>query len=114
MPRKTGAVLWLDQSSVDISRKPMSVLATVSCSVMTAISRRAEFGTVIEEFQVRDRINVRCYDEIAGAKRSRDQFKASRFFNGERNRASIRIASEKPSFNMTRARGRRHVSALRC
>jgi hypothetical protein len=32
------------------------------------------FGTVIEIFEMRGRTKVRCDDEIAGTKRSRDQF----------------------------------------
>src|SRR5258708_4085546 len=32
------------------------------------------FGTVIKIFEMRERTKVRCDDEIAGAKRSRDQF----------------------------------------
>src|ERR1700677_4529746 len=65
--------LWLDQLPLGISRKRMSLLAIAPSSVMTAMSTTCiDLGRPI--FEMRGRTKVRCDDEIAGTKRSRDQF----------------------------------------
>ena len=58
--------------SPGISRERMSVLAMVPCNVMTATTTYIDLG--IKIFEVRGRTKVRRDDEIAGAKRPRDQF----------------------------------------